>query len=168
MHGYIPVEICQLKLLTFLDLSHNSFSGQIPICLGGISFGRGQVDYDPFHENNIFCGFSKNLETFQYNSTFFLNADFTMALSDSEVDEEVVFTTKSRTDSFAGNILSHMSGLDLSCNQLIGEMPLVIGHMIELRALNLSHNHLQGSIPATLSMLNHIESLDLLYNNFSG
>ncbi|CDP18564.1 unnamed protein product [Coffea canephora] len=83
-------------------------------------------------------------------------------------NKNVIFTTKSRSERYAGNILNFMSGLDLSCNQLIGAIPPEFGDLRHIRALNLSHNYLQGSIPSRLSMLNLVESLDLSYNNFSG
>ncbi|KAJ7962821.1 putative Leucine-rich receptor-like kinase family protein [Quillaja saponaria] len=61
-----------------------------------------------------------------------------------------------------------LSGLDLSCNELTGEIPVEIGDLQQIRALNLSHNHLSGSIPKSLSNLTQVESLDLSYNNLSG
>ncbi|THG10040.1 hypothetical protein TEA_028111 [Camellia sinensis var. sinensis] len=81
----------------------------------------------------------------------------------------VEFVTKSRTNSYwAGSILNFMSGLDLSCNQLTGEIPFELGKSSGVRALNLSHNLLIGPIPKTFSNLTQIESLDLSYNSLSG
>ncbi|MBA0553374.1 hypothetical protein Golob_012562 [Gossypium lobatum] len=61
-----------------------------------------------------------------------------------------------------------MSGIDLSCNRLIGEIPIEIGNLSEIRSLNLSHNNLTGYIPSTFSKLKQIESLDLSHNNLIG
>ncbi|CAK9159023.1 unnamed protein product [Ilex paraguariensis] len=66
-----------------------------------------------------------------------------------------------------GGILDLMSGIDFSCNQLIGEIPPQIGNINQLHMLNLSHNILTGSIPATFSNLRYIESLDLSYNHLN-
>ncbi|KAG2713407.1 hypothetical protein I3760_04G175200 [Carya illinoinensis] len=67
-----------------------------------------------------------------------------------------------------GDILNHMSGIDLSCNCLSGEIPLELGNLSNIRALNLSHNNLTGSIPTTFSKLKVIESLDLSHNKLNG
>ena len=60
-----------------------------------------------------------------------------------------------------------MSGLDLSCNNLIGEIPPELGQLQEIHALNLSHNQLTGSIPKSFSNLTELESLDLSHNRLS-
>ena len=46
-------------------------------------------------------------------------------------------TTKNRTDSYQGNILNYMFGIDLSSNKLSGEIPPVLGRISNIRALNL-------------------------------
>jgi hypothetical protein len=61
-----------------------------------------------------------------------------------------------------------MSGIDLSCNRLAGEIPPELGRISNIRALNLSHNNLSGPIPITFSNLKQIESLDLSSNNLNG
>lgn len=61
-----------------------------------------------------------------------------------------------------------MSELDLSSNQLTGEIPHQIGDLHYLHSLNLSHNHLSGPIPESFQKLQSIEGLDLSYNNLSG
>ncbi|RVW35838.1 LRR receptor-like serine/threonine-protein kinase FLS2 [Vitis vinifera] len=71
-------------------------------------------------------------------------------------------------DSYKGGILEFMSGLDLSCNNLTGEIPHELGMLSWIRALNLSHNQLNGSIPKSFSNLSQIESLDLSYNKLGG
>ncbi|KAA8525644.1 hypothetical protein F0562_007474 [Nyssa sinensis] len=85
-----------------------------------------------------------------------------------KVQLQVEFTTKSNSLLYKGNILNYMSGIDLSCNQLAGEIPLELGNLSDIRALNLSHNNLTGTIPVILSKLKQVESLDLSYNNLNG
>lgn len=61
-----------------------------------------------------------------------------------------------------------MSGLDLSCNKLTGEIPLRIGNLTRIHTLNVSHNKLTGLILSTFSNLKQTESLDLSYNKLTG
>nr|XP_027096172.1 receptor-like protein 8 [Coffea arabica] len=154
LHGHIPLHLCQLQNVTIMDLSQNKFSGPLPTCFNKISFGSGQFSKDAFTINLHFSAV-EIIWSEHYMTTF------------SE-QEKVIFTTKNRSEHYAGNILNFMSGLDLSCNQLIGAIPPEFGDLRRIRALNLSHNYLQGSIPSRLSMLNQIESLDLSYNDLSG
>ncbi|XP_022722901.1 receptor like protein 3-like [Durio zibethinus] len=87
---------------------------------------------------------------------------------DSYMEEWIEFTTKSVSYSYGGDILEYMSGIDLSCNRLTGQIPLELGNLSEIRSLNLSHNKLIGVIPSSFSKLKQIESLDLSYNNLTG
>lgn len=75
---------------------------------------------------------------------------------------------KNRQDYYKGNILSYMSGLDFSSNQLEGSIPESIGSMQWLRALNFSNNSFSGPIPKSLSNLSNLESLDLSHNSLTG
>ena len=58
--------------------------------------------------------------------------------------------------------------LDLSNNQLLGELPNCWMHFEGLKILNLANNHFHGKIPISLGSLLGIEALDLSNNNFSG
>ncbi|CAA3008253.1 LRR receptor-like serine threonine- kinase GSO1 [Olea europaea subsp. europaea] len=76
--------------------------------------------------------------------------------------------TKRNSYIYKGDILNYMSGIDLSSNELHGEIPDGLGNLSEIHSLNLSHNYLIGTIPETFSNLRQIESLDLSYNNLGG
>ncbi|KAL6196938.1 hypothetical protein ACLB2K_032551 [Fragaria x ananassa] len=58
--------------------------------------------------------------------------------------------------------------LNLSRNHLHGKIPSTVGNMSSLETLDLSHNHLLGEIPQSLSALNYLNHLNLSYNNFYG
>uniref|UniRef100_A0A7N2LEX9 Leucine-rich repeat-containing N-terminal plant-type domain-containing protein n=1 Tax=Quercus lobata TaxID=97700 RepID=A0A7N2LEX9_QUELO len=163
----IPVQLCLLQRLNILDLSYNKFSGPIPHCLSNITF-------DASTQDNSFGGLYSR-ET--YSSSLSLYSTIIEALyygifmfdPSVNAEEEVQFATKSRTYTYKGYILEYMFGIDLSCNNLEGNIPLELGRInSSIRALNLSHNNLSGSIPVTFSNLKQIESLDLSYNNLKG
>ncbi|XP_050284164.1 receptor-like protein 15 isoform X2 [Quercus robur] len=164
--GQIPTQLCLLQNLNILDLSYNKFSGSIPLCLSNITFDASarstfsRDSYLPYFYLNIWS-LSRNIED--------LNNFIYKSHGDVNAFEEVEFTTKSRTYSYKGDILEYMFGVDLSCNNLSGEIPPKLGRMSSnIRALNLSHNNLSGPIPVTFSNLKEIESLDLSFNNLNG
>ena len=139
-----------------MDLSNNNFSGSIPKCFGHIRFGDFKTEHNVYKP--MFNPYSVYLVKYLF---------FSAEEHRDEVDE-VEFVTKNRSSSYRGGILDFMSGLDLSCNNLTGEIPHELGTLSSILALNLSHNQLKGSIPKSFSKLSQIESLDLSYNKLSG
>ncbi|TYG78092.1 hypothetical protein ES288_D02G029400v1 [Gossypium darwinii] len=163
-HGKVPVELCKLHSLSIIDLSQNMFSGPIPSCLGNLSLPLKEKEslatgYNlPFIERGESASFAMRK----------LERDINLYYPTSYLEEVIEFTTKSGFYSYKGDILSYMTGIDLSCNNLTGHIPPELGNLSEIHSLNLSHNKLTGVIPSSLSKLHQIESLDLSYNNLSG
>ena len=152
-----------------MDLSHNYFNGSIPCCFGTITFGMIEASLQGFMQMTATLF---NWHTF-YKYRGFLERNFNIPHKNTlfaiAMADEVEFVTKSRTYSYRiGSVLNFMSGLDLSCNILTGEIPIELGKLSSVLVLNLSHNLLTGPIPKTFSNLAQIESLDLSYNSLSG
>ncbi|XP_039027801.1 receptor-like protein 13 [Hibiscus syriacus] len=139
LQGKIPMELCKLNHLSVIDLSHNNLSGQIPPCLNLTTLG--DLDY----VNARMIG----------SSIFSLNVP-------------IDFSMKNGHKSYRGRIIPLVSGIDLSCNKLVGEIPPQIGHLHKILGLNLSHNSLTGPIPPAFANLRQIESVDLSNNKLSG
>lgn len=131
--------MCNLTQLSLLDLSYNHLFGPILPCLRSTSKTYRQ-------QEGSYPAYAPPVST----------------------DEPLEFTTKSTSYSYQGRMLSYISGIDLSCNHLTGQIPIEIGYLNEIHVLNLSHNSLTGKIPASFSNLRQIESLDLSYNNLEG
>nr|GLL21483.1 receptor-like protein 12 isoform X1 [Ipomoea trifida] len=161
--GKIPIQICQLMRLSVLDLSSNQLTGLIPKCLGKISLEV--TDEKSESMESILVGFEFGPTMQVYSSDM---NDFIIDVSTSSAPPEVEFTTKGNSYYYEGSILKYMSGIDLSANRLIGEIPFELGNLTEIHALNLSHNNLNGTIPETFSKLHNIESLDLSHNKLIG
>ncbi|KAF5464120.1 hypothetical protein F2P56_014226 [Juglans regia] len=165
--GIIPNQLCLLKMINIMDLSKNAFSGTIPQCLYKIYFGKITVrsfDYSREESSSMSRGYLPY--THKGFSDKVANSFEDKEYIDAEV--EIEFVTKYRHSSYKGYILRYMSGLDFSCNNLTGSIPLALGQISSLRALNLSYNHLTGKIPTTFSKLALLESLDLSHNSLSG
>ncbi|KAK4591768.1 hypothetical protein RGQ29_016278 [Quercus rubra] len=169
--GQIPIQVCLLQNLNILDLSDNKFSGLIPHCLSNVTF---DASADKTSLRSLSSGAYDLRSTSLYlniksDIIKYLPHDLSTVDGFLDAEEEVEFTTKTRTYSYKGDILEYMFGIDLSCNNLAGKIPLELGRMgSNIRALNLSHNNLSGPIPVTFSNLKQIESLDLSYNNLNG
>ncbi|KAK8334186.1 hypothetical protein V6Z12_A10G252200, partial [Gossypium hirsutum] len=154
--GEIPNWVGTLSALRVLHLKANFFTGEIPIELCKLS----SLSIIVLSQNNLsgpipFCLSNLTLEPNDEKSS----TRAYLAITSEFIRASYIYK---------GNILKYMSGIDLSCNRLTGEIPIEIGNLSEIRSLNLSHNNLAGNIPSTFSRLNKIESLDLSHNNLSG
>ncbi|KAK8308108.1 hypothetical protein V6Z11_1Z129400 [Gossypium hirsutum] len=163
LRGRISVQLCTLYSLSIIDLSQNRFSNPIPSCLGNLTL---PMNKDKTMTPDLMSPTFSELDELKLLKTGILFEH--MMHSYSYMKESVEFTTKSGSYSYGGDILEYMSGIDLSCNELTGQIPLELGNLHEIHSLNLSHNKLVGVIPSSLSKLKQIESLDLSYNNLSG
>ncbi|KAK7294064.1 hypothetical protein RJT34_16947 [Clitoria ternatea] len=176
--GEIPHDLCKLNL-ALINLSQNRLSGNVPFGLKGVSLSK------TFMTLSICLGLpALSADTYYYAHFDFghFSQDPSYITSESGGHEVVEFTTKSRSLSYEGSILDDMSGLDLSWNQLSGDIPEQIGDLIRIHALNLSRNYFSGSIPTfhmyTLnlsgeipSQLDELHSLAIFnvsYNHLSG
>ena len=164
LSGFIRNHLCHLTEISLMDLSNNSFSGPIPRCFGHIRFGEMKK------EDNVFGQFIESWYEMNPHLVYagYLVKHWGFSSPIYKETDEVEFVTKNRRDSYKGGILEFMSGLDLSCNNLTGEIPHELGMLSSIHALNLSHNQLNGSIPKSFSNLSQIESLDLSYNKLGG
>ncbi|KAL3747868.1 hypothetical protein ACJRO7_016650 [Eucalyptus globulus] len=175
-YGTFPKQLCRLKCLNMIDLSKNNMFGPLPICLGPMNSScRG--DADEVDSTPRFGLQSKELSPWTYVRTirshiwsYYTDVYHYKVLVDEvwEIPVIIGFTTKRRFDAYKGYALLNMIGLDFSCNNFSGEIPLEIAISQNMLMLNLSHNKLIGHIPMSLSNLTKIESIDLSYNNLIG
>nr|DAD39897.1 TPA_asm: hypothetical protein HUJ06_014220 [Nelumbo nucifera] len=141
--GQIPKSLCQMTKLHTLDLSNNHLSGSIPSCLNSITSWKEKSELQEF------------LPYFDQGGEM-----------DGEV--KIIFFTKGNMHTYEGDPLRYMTGIDLSNNQLTGQIPIEIGDLRELHSLNLSNNFLSGHIPESFQNLEQLESLDLSHNKLEG
>ncbi|KAM5569840.1 hypothetical protein ABKV19_017051 [Rosa sericea] len=166
--GNIPHQICDLSSLQVLDLSQNNISGSIPSCLGGLkqmTTGDGLLG-DWMSD----LGF--------YGSVYDpMHIDLNVKGVEYEYIADIIGLIQ-KIDLSSNNLwgeipeevknLMALGSLNLSHNHLTGKIPEGIGSLHELEALDLSSNHLWGLIPSSMTSLTSLSELNLSFNNFSG
>ncbi|XP_024039498.1 LRR receptor-like serine/threonine-protein kinase ERECTA [Citrus clementina] len=165
--GPFRLPIHSHRWLRFLDVSNNNFQGHIPVEIGDIlpsliSFNISMNALDSSIPSSF--GNMKFLQILDLSNNH-LTGEIPEHLAVGCVNLQALALSN---NNLKGKVLSLLSGLDLSCNKLIGHIPPQIGNLTRIQTLNLSHNNLTGLIPSTFSNLKHIESLDLSYNKLNG
>ncbi|XP_009758235.1 receptor-like protein EIX2 [Nicotiana sylvestris] len=142
-YGELPPEICYLKDLQILDLANNSFFGTIPRCIGNLI---AMIAGSKWREADI---------------------DYNYNYSRVPVRESAMVTTKGNIYQY-DKTLALVTSMDMSINNLSGDIPISFTSLVELRICNFSKNHLTGRIPNGIGDMKVLESLDLSENQLSG
>jgi Leucine-rich repeat (LRR) protein len=150
-YGSLPYSLCNLINIQLLDLSENNLSGQIFKCLK--NFFAMSHNVLPTSTGESHSLYTSGLgHGYGYSGSFDLIA---------------LLMWKGEERLFKNNQLI-LRSIDLSSNQLIGEIPEEIGNLIGLVSLNLSRNNLTGEITSKIGRLISLDSLDLSRNHFFG
>ncbi|PNT72339.1 hypothetical protein BRADI_2g42880v3 [Brachypodium distachyon] len=169
--GSIPVQLTQLGYLQYLDLASNRISGSIPHTLGNL---KAMVQNQRQSLGNPLAWRMKGQQTLS-------------CMIHRKYAGSLVVVMKGQYLDYTSNII-YMVGLDLSCNNLVGDIPVEITSLVKLNNLNISYNWLSGKIPKKIGLLDHwslliyhaseipssfsdmtkLSKLNLSYNNLSG
>jgi len=152
--GNIPFHLCYLKRMQLLDLSRNKLSEGIPSCLNKLTVLSEKTINTTETESRVYW----------YNGTYHEIYNFFIR---SSYRFHITWIWKGKERNFTRPELI-LRSMDLSCNNLTGEMPKEITYMLGLVSLNLSRNNLSGEIPSEIGNLIALESLDLSRNQFCG
>nr|XP_043613220.1 receptor-like protein EIX2 [Erigeron canadensis] len=148
-HGGISF-LCQIVdgFLTFLDLSHNSFTGPIPDCLWHFK----QLMFLNLGNNYL----SGKLPA----SVGSLTGLYMLNLCNNSLSGELPLALRQCTK---------LTFLDLGANRFSGNVPVWIGeNLSRLYVICLTSNELSGPIPFQLCQLENLQILDLSMNNLNG
>ncbi|KAG1355034.1 receptor-like protein EIX2 [Cocos nucifera] len=139
LDGNIPTQLSLLASLQVLDLAGNKLSGTLPPSFGDLI----AMIVTPNGSKPILSGLVATYYT-----------------------ENLLITMKNLQLTFT-TVLSLVTSLDLSDNNISGEIPKEYTNLRGLYYLNLSRNHLTGRIPKNIGSMGQLESLDLSMNNLS-
>nr|XP_023877739.1 receptor-like protein EIX2 [Quercus suber] len=166
--GYIPEELCSLTSLQILDFSHNKLSGRIPRCVHNFSAMATSENSDyPFSLYNYFT---------RYNSVPFESQSVVIKGKDLEYSTtlQLVKIIDLSNNNLSGEIpeevtcLKGLQSLNLSFNVLTGRIPEKIGDLGSVESIDFSSNQLSGQIPQSMSNLTFLSWLNLSNNNLIG
>ncbi|RAL52291.1 hypothetical protein DM860_016140 [Cuscuta australis] len=175
LSGDLPEWIGKMKSLQILDLSENNFSGQIPTSieklqsLNTLNLSQNSISGNfptPMTNcvNLLALDISHNFLTDEIPPWLFTLGLHKLILSQNKFNGSLGNILRSSTENSRKKIVS----LDMSGNDLTGEIPSVLGDFSGLEFLNLSGNSLNGSIPKSIGKLKSLGILDLSKNELSG
>ncbi|CAI9779604.1 unnamed protein product [Fraxinus pennsylvanica] len=145
----IPNWLWNMPFFTILDLSHNNITGKIPN-LSSQSTQRSIIDLSYNNISGPIPSFLFYWPEIKLSKNMFSGSIFHLCT----IPTESIFH------------LNYV--LDLSDNQLAGELPNCWMNGSELFVLDLANNKFSGKIPLTLGTLDQLEVLNLRGNNFIG
>ncbi|KAK9665384.1 hypothetical protein RND81_14G109000 [Saponaria officinalis] len=144
----LPLSLCRLSRLQILDLSGNNISGIIPKCFQNLTALGKKSDFTlDFPTEGITAGGIHPFVEFAH--------------------ETAIMTWKKEEQTFK-NSLGLVKSIDLSDNELNGEIPDGITRLTGLVSLDFSGNKLTGSIPSEIGELSELELLDFSNNQLAG
>jgi Leucine-rich repeat (LRR) protein len=157
--GNIPGQLCRLPHLHILDLAQNHLSSFIPTCLGNLSGLQAPSFYEQ-DPPDFTVSYRQSMDLIVKGRQL----EYNLTLG-------IVNVLDLSSNNLKGEIpeeiinLTYLGTLNLSWNQLTGKIPDKIGSLQRLETLDLSNNHLSGPIPPSMSSMTFLNHLNLSYTN---
>ncbi|KAL0009614.1 hypothetical protein SO802_011116 [Lithocarpus litseifolius] len=148
--GEIPLLICNLSFLQYLDLSYNHLSNMIPPCLGNLS--NHLIDLD-LQSNNLHGTIPSKFAKGCYLKSLKLNGN----QLEGSLPQSLVHCRK-------------LEVLDLGNNKINSTFPIWLETLPELRVLILRSNNFHSALgnPKTKFPFPNLRIIDLSHNEFRG
>nr|XP_043618493.1 receptor-like protein EIX2 isoform X2 [Erigeron canadensis] len=168
LSGFISVSLGDLTSLTYLDLSSNNFTGNLPDTVWQLP----NLDFLDVSDNSL----NGNIPEFTLRSSLshldLSSNNFTGDLPSSVGQLLNLDHLDVSHNSLSGKIpeftgCPSLSHLDLSSNNFTGDLPSSVGQLLNLDHLDVSHNSLSGKIPEFTGCPS-LSVLDLDSNDFTG
>ncbi|KAL8157588.1 uncharacterized protein LOC141674580 [Apium graveolens] len=161
-YGELPTQLCHHPSIQVLNFAQNQIVGSIPLCFGNFSSMIIVNKSDDFNQK-----FAWTYSRMIIDDAKGYELKYTSTLT-------YLTSIDLSNNDISGEIpeelmnLQGLRSLNLAGNHLAGKIPDKIGKLKSLEYLNLSKNELYGHIPQSLSDLNFLSSLDLSFNDLSG
>ncbi|PRQ19607.1 putative leucine-rich repeat-containing, plant-type, leucine-rich repeat domain, L [Rosa chinensis] len=183
--GEIPFAMQNCSNLTGIDLGGNKLTGKLPLWLGSklskLQILRLRFNYLSGNIPQQLCNLKElHILDLGHND---LSGTIPKCLSNltslasgltswhlyGDYDEQTTVIMKGGEHTYSSDhTLMWVMSIDLSSNNLKGEIPEEICALIRLVSLNLSRNQLVGKIPSKFRNLTGLETLDLSFNHLLG
>ncbi|KAF8038887.1 hypothetical protein BT93_B1439 [Corymbia citriodora subsp. variegata] len=162
-----PYFLKSLKRLTYLDLSFNNISGEIPKWFWEISHDT--LEHLDLSQNLLGGG----IPQLHWKRLSYINLQNNSFQGPLPIPSPFASYFHAADNGFTGEIdssicqLNSLLELDLSNNYLFGNIPPCFGNTTNLMHLDLSSNNLRGPLPRSLVKSTNLSWLYLNHNEFS-
>ncbi|KAJ7950125.1 Leucine-rich receptor-like protein kinase family protein [Quillaja saponaria] len=157
--------------LQLLDLSSNTFSGEIPSNIGVLH----SLQLLNLSTNSVFGSIPAGIGELKSLYVLDLSVNELEGSIPSEIEGAVSLNVlRLQMNFLTGKIPSEiekcsaLTSLILSQNNLTGSIPASIANLTNLHYVDLSLNELSGSLPKELTNLSHLVSFNVSYNRLQG
>ncbi|KAJ0928053.1 putative protein kinase RLK-Pelle-LRR-XII-1 family [Helianthus annuus] len=172
LKGQISPFLGNLSGLQLLDLSYNSFTGNIPFQLGYCT----QLSTLSLYTNSLSgpipseLGKLRNLQTLDLGNNSITGIIFVQLIGDL-ANLQLLGVFNNLLEGWIPPSIGHLKELqvlDLSQNQISGIIPREIGNLLKLQTLQLFENSLSGNIPTEIVHCKNLTLLNLYSNKLTG
>ncbi|KAI9116274.1 hypothetical protein K1719_012441 [Acacia pycnantha] len=179
-HSMIPDWLVNISSLQHIHMSEGGLYGRIPLALGEMP-NLLSLDLSLNYQLTLSCSqlFSKRWEKIEFLELSWNKIHGKLPLTLGNMTSLILLGLSSNAvvdgiPSFTGiesfpfrNPLPNMQHLDLSLNQLVGQIPYWLGQLENIVDLDLGNNLFEGPIP-TFESLQNLANLDLAENKLNG
>ncbi|XP_074563845.1 leucine-rich repeat extensin-like protein 6 [Curcuma longa] len=166
--GDFPSVVLELPSLRFLDIRFNRFCGGVPSCLFDLP-----LDALFLNDNQFTFSIPENIGNSPVSVLVFARNQITGCLPKTIANmrktlHELIIMSTGLRSCIPPEIgqLTKLTVLDLSHNDLVGNLPSTIGNMTSLEQLDVAHNELSGEIPSGICDLPKLHNFTYSYNYF--
>ncbi|XP_017224540.1 receptor-like protein EIX2 [Daucus carota subsp. sativus] len=161
-YGTIPIQLCNFSSIQIINLARNHITGNIPQCFNNLTAMTTNETGIRYYFGDTLVGGKVLIDDVKG-----YELKYTSTL-------DFFYSINLSDNNISGEIpeelmdLRNLLNLNLAGNNLVGKIPARIGKIEQLEFLDLSRNKLSGPIPQSLSELKFLVRLNLSFNDLSG